>query len=176
MSLATAILNEVANQQPDFQPLPRQFNAVIDAADSIVREFSRGEILSSPGAGICAWRRTDQVGLSADFLAAKLGDAGIRDYAHPQDPSDFGRCLTLLEAAPELREKLPEMANESPAWAALVANWDELEALWKEESPSGRCPKMFQRMEALLRQTAVMTTLPPDREPGSIDSQQKRYH
>ena len=155
MSLVTAIVNEIAHQQPDFQPVPRQFNAIIDAADNIVREFARGEIISSPGEGIRAWRRTDQVGLSADFMAAKLGDAGIREYAHPHDPSDFGRCLTLLEAAPELRERLPEMANESPAWAALVANWDELTALWLEESPSGRCPKMFQRMQALLWQTAV---------------------
>jgi len=150
MDLVTAILNEIGEQQPNFAPLPRQLNSVIDAADSIVREFSRGEIRSSPGEGIRAWRRTDQVGLSSDFMAAKLGIAGIRPYAHPCDPSDFGRCLTLLAAAPELIEKLSEMAEEGAEWAALVAHWDELTALWKEESPSGSCPEMYQRMQELL--------------------------
>ena len=152
MDLVAAILAEIAKQFPEFKPLPRQLNSVIDAADNIVLEFSRGEIASTPGEGIRAWRRTDQVGASSDFMAAKLGNAGIREYAHPHDPSDFGRCLTLLEAAPELREKLPEMAGESAEWAALVSCWDELESLWEEESSSGKCPKMFKRMCELLQQ------------------------
>ncbi|MCB1714786.1 MAG: hypothetical protein KDK05_06595 [Candidatus Competibacteraceae bacterium] len=99
---------------------------------------------------MAAWRRTDHVGASSDFMAAKLGNAGIRDYAHPHDPSDFGRCLTLLEAAPELREKLPQMAQESKQWAALVAHWSELEALWAEESPTGKAPKLYAKMQELL--------------------------
>lgn len=150
MSLVVAIMNEVAEQVPDFEALPRQYNAIIDAANNIVREFGRGEIASSPNSGIAAWRRTDHVGASSDFMAAKLGNAGIRDYAHPHDPSDFGRCLTLLEAAPELREKLPQMAQESKQWAALVAHWSELEALWAEESPTGKAPKLYAKMQELL--------------------------
>jgi hypothetical protein len=150
IGIVTAILNEIAKQVPEIGALPRQFNAVIDAANSIVREFARGEIASTPNSGIQAWRKTDQVGASSDFMAAKLGNAGIRDYEHPHDPSDFGRCLFLLEAAPELREKLPEMAKESEQWAELVAHWDELEALWKEESPTGEAPKLYARMKELL--------------------------
>lgn len=152
MELVTTILNCIADQYPDLIVLPRQFNAVIDAANDIVREFSIGEIHSEPGQGIDAWRKTDQVGLSSDFMAATLGNAGIRDYAHPKDPSDFGLCLTLLEAAPHLRDKLPVMALESREWERLVTNWDELETLYQEEFPSGQCPKLYDRMKELLNE------------------------
>lgn len=148
--IVTAILREIGRQIPeDTRVLPRQLNAIISAADDIVREFARGEIMSTPGQGIAAWRRTDQVGASSDFMAARLGKAGRRDYAYPLDPDDFGRCLTLLEAAPELRDNLKDMADEGPEWAALISQWDELERLWREESPSGQCPKLCKMMQAL---------------------------
>lgn len=148
--IVTAILREIGKQIPeDTEVLPRQLNAIISAADDIVREFARGEIMSTPGQGIAAWRKTDQVGASSDFMAARLGHAGRRDYAYPRDPADFNRCLTLLEAAPELRENLKDMANEGPEWAALVAHWDDLERLWQEESPTGQCPKLHELMQSL---------------------------
>lgn len=150
MRLVTAIVDEIERQIADAPVVDRQFNAIIDAANAIVREFSIGEIASRPGEGIAAWRKTDQVGASSDYMAAKLGEAGIRDYAHPRDPSDFGRCLTLLAAAPELREALPLMADESPEWAGLVAHWDELENLYQEELPSGHAPKTYTRMREIM--------------------------
>lgn len=148
--LVTAITGEVARQCPRHGISSRQINSLIDAANDIVREFARDEKISVPGEGIQSWRRTDQVGASADFMAAKLGNAGIRDYAHPRDPSDFGRCLTLLEAAPELREQLPEMSKESAQWAALVANWDELESLFVEGTLSGEMAELYEWMKKLL--------------------------
>lgn len=167
MGLVTAIMNEIAEQHPDFCPLSRQYNSIIDAADRIVREFLKSEIMSVAGSGIESWRRTDHVGISSDFMAAKLGNAGIRRYGHPHDPSDFGRCLTLLEAAPELREKLPEMAQESSEWAALVANWDELEALWNQELPSGKAPKMYKRMQELRRVKRTLAWLRSEANGGT---------
>lgn len=151
MDIVTAILREIGEQVPDAGVLPRQLNAIISAADNIVREFARGEIVSEPGQGIAAWRKTDQVGASSGFMAAILGGSGPRDYAYPRDPDDFGRCLTLLEAAPSLRENLKDMANEGPEWAALIPQWDQLERLWREESPSGECPQMYKLMTSLLR-------------------------
>lgn len=150
--IVTAILREIGRQIPeDTGVLPRQLNAIISAADDIVREFARGEIVSTPGQGISAWRKTDQVGASSDFMAARLGKAGHREYAYPRDPADFGRCLTLLEAAPELRDNLKDMAGEGPEWAALIPKWDEMERLWREESPSGKCPKLYALMQSLLQ-------------------------
>jgi len=153
--LVVAILAEIGRQYPGKIALPRQLNAVIDAADMVVTAFIRGEIKAEAGIGIAAWRKTDQVGMSSDYMAAVLGPAGERPYAHPHDPSDFHRCLTLLQAAPELRERLPQMARKSQEWAALVAHWEELETLFYEEEPTGRCPKLYERMKMLLSQAAV---------------------
>ena len=148
--LVLAIINELSQQNPDQDVLPRQLNSIIDAANNIIREFSVNEITSTTGEGIRAWRKTDQVGRSSDFMAATLGHAGIRPYAYPLDPSDFSRCLTLLAAAPELQVNLPVMAATGPEWKALANNWTELVTLWDEESPSGRCPKLYNKMQSLL--------------------------
>lgn len=149
MDLVTVILKEIDRQFPKISPLSRQYNAVIDAANLIVHEFSIGEKKPKKGEGLDAWRRSDQVGMSSDFMASKLSGKGVRKYAHPHDPSDFGRCLSLLEAAPELREHLPNMGSESKHWAALVSNWDILEALYYEESPTGKAPKLYEKIQAL---------------------------
>jgi hypothetical protein len=68
----------------------------------------------------------------------------------PRDPSDFGRCYRMLKLFPELRERLPEVASACPEWSGLVGAWAELEALWEQESPSGKCPALYDRMKALL--------------------------
>lgn len=67
----------------------------------------------------------------------------------PHDPGDFGRCYRLLEAVPWLRDQLFRVADTYPAWRHLVARWAELEALWLEESPTGTCPKLFDRLQEL---------------------------
>ena len=36
-----------------------------------------------------------------------------------------------------------------PVWKAYVKHWSELVALWNEESPSGKCPKLYIRMKDL---------------------------
>jgi hypothetical protein len=67
----------------------------------------------------------------------------------PHDPSDFGRCHRLLELFPAWRSRLPEVAAKYPAWGGLVGAWAELTALYIEELPSGRCPRLWERMEEL---------------------------
>ena len=150
LSIVEAILVEIVKQYPESEASLRQFNAVVDAANSIVKEFSAADTFAVAGSGIDAWRKTDSVGKSSDFMAATLGGAGVRAYAHPHDPADFGRCVSLLEAAPELRSKLPKMAAQSKVWARLVGAWEELEALWDEESPSGAAPKLYKRMKEVM--------------------------
>lgn len=81
-------------------------------------------------------------------LRIPVPDDGWGD-SHPRDPSDFRRCMGLLEAVPDMRKHLSAMAKVSAVWAALVARWDELERLYAEESPSGRCPKMYALMREL---------------------------
>jgi hypothetical protein len=76
---------------------------------------------------------------------------GLKGADHPWDPGDFGRCYRLLKIAPpEWREQIGEMGDYSMAWKALTVAWDELEALYEEELPSGKAPKLYARMKALL--------------------------
>jgi hypothetical protein len=144
--------------------ISRQMNAVIEAADLIVEAFAEDFRPSKPGAGLMGWLASDETGLSSREMARRLaplafgsgavrvpGESSIfRGPNYPHDPSDLGRCVSLLDAAPELREHLPSMADVCPEWAALVGAWDELEALYREELPSGRAPKCYARMRQLI--------------------------
>lgn len=67
----------------------------------------------------------------------------------PHDPADFGRCFRLLLVMPSWRGRLGEVAERYPAWRRLVDRWAELESLWLEESPTGRCPKLYALMQQL---------------------------
>lgn len=84
---------------------------------------------------VMVWLATGEVGTSSKQMAFWLAfDIRTRDFAsHPLDPDDMDRCLKLLNAVPELRERLPLMADVSKEWAALVARWDEIEALQLDE-------------------------------------------
>lgn len=112
--------------------LPRQFNAGIAAARNIVMELEKPEQPVIPGMGVSAWLQSDHVGPSSRFMVLALcyPPANPDKYAFPQDNADFARCLGLLEAAPELRERLHEMAQTGPEWAALIPFWDDLTAAY----------------------------------------------
>ena len=137
---------------------PRHINAVIEAANRICDEFGRADQVAAPGSGLVAWACSDEVGMSSVFMARRLSaHAGLRfpghrikdEPAHPYDPDDFGRCLGLLEAVPELRLHIAKMAEYGKVWAAYVEHWAEMEALYQEESPLGRAPKLAALMKRL---------------------------
>lgn len=127
--------------------LPRQYNAVIEAANLIIDELSDPERKVTPGMGLQGWLASDQTGVSSKFMAGVLGEGYRGKYGHPHDPSDFGRCVGLLDACPELRGKLHLMNSHGPEWKALVDHWDELEALYREEFPTGSAPKLYEKMK-----------------------------
>lgn len=142
----------------------RQMNSLITAANLIVEEFGKPIVKASPGMGMAAWLASDDTGLSSLAMVNHITKsgfwAGVRlDGAialarenwksHPSDPEDFGRCLRLLEAVPELVEHLPLMSSLSPTWAAYVARWDEMVALYKEEYPTGSAPKLYDLMQSI---------------------------
>jgi hypothetical protein len=139
----------------------RQLDAVVAAADLIVAAFAEPQKRAPAGMGLAAWLASDDTGLSSRVMARRLAPlAGLAvripqaaradSAAHPHDPGDFGRCLRLLEAVPELRPHLPAMAGVSPIWAALVGAWGELEALYREELPAGTAPRTYRRMRELI--------------------------
>lgn len=99
------------------------------------------------------WIRSTDTGISSLTIYAALmsNPAVLVGWGPdvPHDPSDFGRCHRLLKRVPGWRERLHEVAAKYPAWAPLVEHWDELEKLYAEELPSGRCLKLWARMQEL---------------------------
>jgi hypothetical protein len=47
-------------------------------------------------------------------------------YSYPRDLCDFERCIKMIDAIPELKEKLYLMTDESKDWFSLISNWDTM--------------------------------------------------
>ena len=70
-------------------------------------------------------------------------------YDVPYDPSDFKRCLDFVNECNVSKEQLLKVKEIFKWWSPFIDNWDKLVELYKEESPSGRCPKLFLMMQEL---------------------------
>lgn len=105
--------------------------------------------------GLNTWLKNGDRGISSEAIASQLTginfvhDRWMGDY--PRDPSDFRRCLELLEAVPEFKFRLDEMKSKGTVWAALVDNWEELKRLYYEEAHTGKCSKLYDRMQELIK-------------------------
>lgn len=95
------------------------------------------------------WIRNGDTGTSSETIWSVLSGHPVRKTDIPYDPDDFGRCYRLLRVMPSWRARLGEVADVHSAWRPLVDAWDELTALYEEELPSGRCPKLYQRLQVL---------------------------
>lgn len=78
------------------------------------------------------WLLSGNTGASSKCMAAHLTGRET-DGNYPHDSGDFGRCVGLLEAVPELRERLPKMATCNRYWKAIIAQWAEIEDMPREE-------------------------------------------
>lgn len=130
-------------------PLSERISAIItQAANDIMAEMGRPG--ATPNSGLDEWYNSNDTGLSSRFMAYILSGNNRRaEYAHPHDPADFGRCLRLLEAAPELRERLHMMAECTAVWERYVQHWEEMEDLYNKELPTGRAPELYALMHRL---------------------------
>jgi len=150
ISLFSAMVSMLEKQFGVAATNERQSNVIIQAATDIC-EAMKTDVAVSPGMGLTAWLASDRTGVSSKYMAHVLtGKTLGAKYAHPHDPSDFGRCLGLLEAVPAFRDRLSMMSAESGEWDRLVHSWNEIERLYREELPSGRAPKCFAYMRRLL--------------------------
>lgn len=84
------------------------------------------------------WLIGGSTGLSSNCLMATMLNGGPiqsdrwGSNSHPRDSSDFRRCMGLLDAVPEFRERLSIMKQVSPYWSVLVDHWDEIEASYND--------------------------------------------
>lgn len=99
------------------------------------------------------WLVNGETGRSSEFLMAYLLSDGAIDTSayYPHDPSDFNRCVQLLDAVPSLRVKLNLIKNASKKWAALVVHWEELEVLLRSELGQRSAPKTYERMREIYK-------------------------
>lgn len=92
------------------------------------------------------WISSGEVGASSSALAYHLcyslnpssiwtDEASAVD--HPLDWSDFGRCIKMLDAIPQLRPELHVTRWMSPAWALIGKSFDRLEQSWRANVPDG---------------------------------------
>lgn len=132
INLIGAILKELEKQKiPNIKT--RVLNKIVEAANSIIDEYQRKDIIAKPGAGINAWLASDDTGLSSEFMAITLNERGVRKFAEPMDSDDFGRCIRMLRVCPDLKDKLPLMKQHGPIWSQIVDYWDKLEGYYDND-------------------------------------------
>lgn len=130
IELIAAICGEL-EEQGSPPACPRQYNAVIRAANIIIEECGRAPVMASPEMGFDAWLASDDTGDSSRYLASVLRGFDC-EYAHPHDLDDFGRCSRLLLAVPEFRRKLELIRGKSWQWANILDVWSKLESLMND--------------------------------------------
>lgn len=143
IQLVAAIAKEIDRQHPGTGVESRCFNTIILAANSICQEFAKPVVKASEGMGLTAWLASDDTGLSSLFMASKLTGMFEAEYAYPRDPADFGRCLRLVEAVPELESKIRDMSQHGKEWAVVAANWHE----WAEVYRAGERRRLYRLMQ-----------------------------
>ena len=103
---------------------------------------------------ILEWLANGETGISSKCMAfAALGIRAEYQYA-PSDPSDFNRCLLLVERVPEIKKKFSEIAKISNEWNAVIENWDSIRQLFISEvgenwSTGESAPLTYQLMKDL---------------------------
>lgn len=144
MTLVTDIMDALARQVPGLPAEPRLMNCVIAAANTICAEFAKPLVKASNGMGLTAWLASDDVGMSSKFMASVLSGQFHSEFAIPYDPADFGRCVRMIQAVPELEQHFDKMLEHGPMWKAVVGNW----ASWSKMLEDEQYEELYQLMRA----------------------------
>lgn len=123
-----------------FNSMGRDTQVVFAVSSAAMSEIWRAEIaqgLVKTNPEVRWWHGTDVGTSSAAMFAALVSPMSYMSYraaklgnrSTPCDADDLGRCLRLLEAMSEWRDRLDEVAAAYPdtAWPRIIARWSELE-------------------------------------------------
>lgn len=108
------------------------------------------------------WIVKGEVGISSKTMWAAItgavttGDKGWK-FDVPHDPDDFRRCLKFVTDCGIDDEQMLLVKNVFPWFAPFIDNWGKMLKLWIEESPKGRCPKLYDYMQDLENQSMILT-------------------
>lgn len=117
--------------------------------------------MSEVGKRSSQWVVGNDTGISSKTIWAVMMGIEIDNprswkWGTPRDPSDFGRCYRLLSLIPEWQSRLKEISDIFPAWQPFVDNWQQMAILWESESPTGRCPKLYELMKRFEREGRLL--------------------
>ncbi len=84
---------------------------------------------------VAQWLLSDDTGTSSKTICAHmfLGAEQQADFGYPDDVSDLGRCLRLLDKVPEWEPRIVEMARYGGAWIGLCEAWHSLKSSMESE-------------------------------------------
>lgn len=142
--------------------LPIPVEHVVWLTNGFVGRHSKceqGEFKEPVPATLHDWWNGRDSGVSSktivDTYYPGLYSRGDKYFKHdiPHDPADFGRCYRLFQSFPTLRDGFKMVGDLNPDWKPLVENWAELTKLYEEELPTGKCPKLYARMQELRKAT-----------------------
>jgi len=99
------------------------------------------------------WFITGETGSSSKVMASVFAGITPTGTSYPHDPSDFNRCLMLLEAVPEAKDHMDKLRVLSPVWDRFVDDWSKLESLFIAEAGLNWCkchsaPKTYKAIQS----------------------------
>lgn len=107
---------------------------------------------------ILEWFATGERGLSSETIARHLigqphtGRKTFNGIWTPSDPSDFRRCMLLVESLPDPAAAIEQCRSLSQAWACLVEDWAEITKTLKremaDESLKGMAKQTYEMIQA----------------------------
>ena len=107
---------------------------------------------------ILEWFATGNTGVSSKAMAfAAVGITNKQSFGNstPSDPSDFNRCLKLVEQVPEIKHHFDKIAKLSDKWAVLISKWEIIEKSFLDEvgfdwCKGDRAPNTYKLMHSIL--------------------------
>ena len=108
------------------------------------------------------WITVGEIGISSKTMWAALmgtfseGQHKGFNFDVPHDPDDFRRCLKLVNECHLDKEDLRKIKEVVSWFAPFIDNWDKMVELWNEESPSSRCPKLYEFIQELENRAMII--------------------
>lgn len=102
------------------------------------------------------WLATGNTGISSKtMLFTHFGVEGDYTCHAPSDPSDFNRCLLMLEMVPEVEQSFDKIAKINSEWAAIIKHFQDIKTCFLAEVGRDWCnarsaPKTYKLMKELV--------------------------